>query len=119
MAFSLETAQHIPTEDLPDDFFDLTIDDARKLLTDMKRRRLQLENGQLMTSAMRELEESKRQLSRLNTYRNAIIRVQFPDRTVLQGTFKPSEDIAAVIDFIRSYLEDESINFYICKYIIT
>jgi hypothetical protein len=32
-------AQAVPYEDLPDDFFELTVEDARALLRDLKRRR--------------------------------------------------------------------------------
>ncbi|KRT82906.1 Ubiquitin [Oryctes borbonicus] len=113
MLFSLETAQSIPSEDLPDDFFELTINDAKKLLRDIKRRRLELENKPLLTSNLRQLEESKKQLRQLNTYTKTIIRVQFPDRTVLQGTFSTADEIRTVISFVREYLENQDIDFYL------
>lgn len=107
-------AKAIPSEDLLDDFFELTIDDAKKLLTDLKKQRCQFENGKLKTAAMRELEESKKQLRLLNQYKKAIIRIQFPNHTVLQGTFLPVETIDHVLQFVREYLEDKNINFYLC-----
>ncbi|KAL1517772.1 hypothetical protein ABEB36_001495 [Hypothenemus hampei] len=113
MIFSLESAYSVPSEDLPDDFFDLTIDDAKKILRDVKRKRHELENQVLRTSQLRSLEESKNQLRQLNRYKRAIIRVQFPDRIVVQGTFKPTETVQDIINFIRTYLEDESMDFYI------
>lgn len=115
MLFSLETAQAVPSEDLPDDFFELTIDDARKILRDVKKQRHNMDNAPLVTSAFRDLEESKKQLRHLNKYKKAIIRVQFPDRTVLQGTFTPVDTIDDVMKFVREYLEDKSLNFYVCK----
>jgi hypothetical protein len=39
IAFSLEVAQAVTYEDFPDDFFELTVEDARALLRDLKRRR--------------------------------------------------------------------------------
>lgn len=118
MLFSLETAQAVPSENLPDDFFDLTIDDARKILRDVKKQRYNMENTPLMTSALRDLEDSKKQLRHLNKYKKAVIRIQFPDRTVLQGTFAPVDTIEDVMKFVREYLEDKSLNFYVCKLII-
>ncbi|XP_022917520.1 tether containing UBX domain for GLUT4 [Onthophagus taurus] len=113
MLFSLETAQNVRTEDLPDDFFELTIEDAKKLFRDIKKRRMELENSPLMTSALRNLEESKRQLNVMNRYKKTIIRVQFPDRAVLQGTFLITEDIKCVMEFVRSYLENKNLDFYL------
>ncbi|XP_023015144.2 tether containing UBX domain for GLUT4 [Leptinotarsa decemlineata] len=111
MLFSLETAQSLPSEDLPDNFFDLTINDARGILRDIKRQKTT--DAPLMTSAMRELEESKKMLKQLNRYKKAVIRVLFPDRTVLQGIFQPSETIKDVIEFVRGYLEEQGCNFYL------
>lgn len=113
MIFSLETAQTVRNEDLPDDFFELTIEDAKRLMRDIKLRRHQIDNGQLQTHAMRSLEENKRQLRQLAQYKSAVIRVQFPDRTVLQGCFTPLETIEVVQEFVREFLEDRSINFYL------
>jgi tether containing UBX domain for GLUT4 len=75
-----------------------------------------MEEVSLVTSAQRSLEESKRVLSQLNQYRQAVIRIQFPDRTVLQGTFLPLETISAVMDFVRGHLEDPKIEFHLCEY---
>jgi len=113
MIFSLESAQSVPSEDLPENFFELTIDDAKKILRDVKKKRNELENQQLRTSQLRKLEENKKQLRQMHRYKKAIIRVQFPDRTVIQGTFKPTETVQDVLDFIRSYLEDQNLDFYI------
>ncbi|CAH1992222.1 unnamed protein product [Acanthoscelides obtectus] len=115
MLFSLESAKAIPSEQLPDDFFELTINDARKILRDMKMQRHNMENQPLTTTEQRKLEESKKQLRQLNKYKKAIIRVQFPDRNVLQGTFSPIDTIKTVCDFVKVYLEDKSLKFYLCK----
>ncbi|KAJ8982394.1 hypothetical protein NQ317_012432 [Molorchus minor] len=55
MLFSLESAQAVPSEDLPDDFFELTINDARQILRDVKRQRHYMDNTPLMTSTLRNL----------------------------------------------------------------
>lgn len=49
--------------DLPDDFFDLTVSDVKKLLKDLKKRRAEMEDAPLQTRELRRLEESKRVLS--------------------------------------------------------
>lgn len=113
MLFSLETAQAIPSEDLPDDFFDLTIDDAKKLIRDVRRQQQRMTDAPLLTSTLRNFEESKKQLRQLNKYKKAIIRIQFPDRSVLQGTFKPIETIKCVLEFVREYLDNKSLQFYL------
>lgn len=117
MVFSLETADSVPSSELPDDFFELTIDDAKKILRDIRKRQYDLSNGQLLTAAMRKLEESKKQLRQLNRYKQAVIRVQFPDRTVLQGTFTPTDTVSTVTDFVREYLENTNMDFYLCEYL--
>ncbi|KAH1008869.1 hypothetical protein HUJ05_009372 [Dendroctonus ponderosae] len=113
MVFSLESAQAVPSEDLPDDFFALTIDDAKRILRDVKLSRHALENQELKTSRLRGLDEAKKQLRSLNKYKKAIIRVQFPNRTVVQGIFKPTETVQDVVEFVRSYLEDQTVDFYV------
>lgn len=70
MIFSQESAQSVPSEDLPDDFFELTIDDAKRILRDVKRKRQELDNQMLRTSQLRQLEETKKQLRQLNRYFN-------------------------------------------------
>lgn len=46
--------------DLPDEFFDLTVNDVKKLLKDLKRQRAELEDAPLQTRELRKLEESKK-----------------------------------------------------------
>lgn len=116
MAFSQDTARAIPSQDLPEDFFQLTIDDAKKLLRDLKKRRMHMEAQPLLTARLRDLEDSKKQISFLNRYKACILRVYFPDSTVLQGTFMPVEKISDVMEFVREFLEEPSIIFYLCEY---
>ncbi|KAK3930075.1 Tether containing UBX domain for GLUT4 [Frankliniella fusca] len=111
--FDVTTARACKAEDVPDDFFDLTVDDAKQLLRDMKRRQAALEEQPLVTSQYRELEKSKQMLSALNQYKRCIIKVQFPNQLVLQGTFTPLEKVSHVIDFVRKYLQEPSIDFEI------
>lgn len=46
--------------DLPDDFYDLTIDEVRKMYHELQQRRIDLENTPMLTSTKREeLEQVK------------------------------------------------------------
>ncbi|KAF5304048.1 hypothetical protein FQA39_LY01833 [Lamprigera yunnana] len=113
MIFSQQTAEAIPTSDLPEDFFELTITDAKKLLRDIKKRRLELENAPLQTAAVRNLLQSTKELSDLNKYKQAVIRVIFPNQTVLQGVFNAVDSINTILKFVREYLQDKSMSFYL------
>lgn len=113
MIFSQETAEAVPSEDLPDDFFELTITDAKKLLKDIKKRRMELENVPLQTSTYRNLLKSTDELTRLNRYKKSIIRVHFPNQVILQGVFKPMDTVKVVCDFVREYLENPGLDFYL------
>lgn len=100
-------------EEPPDDFFDLTINDAKTILRDVRKDAQENEEKPLMTSALRELEESKKQLRHLNKYRKCIIRIQFPDRFILQGVFSPKDSIKIVSDFVKDHLAATDLPFYL------
>ncbi|XP_054009482.1 tether containing UBX domain for GLUT4 isoform X1 [Hylaeus anthracinus] len=113
LVFNHAIIQSIPKDELPDDFYDLTVDDAKVLLRDAKRRREQLEEAPLITNTQRQLDQDKRILSQLNKYRYTIIRIQFPDQFILQGLFRPVETVQAIKDFVKSYLADPNGDFII------
>lgn len=104
----------MPRDELPDNFFELDLHDANILLRDAaKRRKEQLEDAPLLTEAMRQLNQNKHILDRLNKYGRTVIRVLFPDQFVLQGLFKPLETIETVKNFIKNYLDDPNCEFVI------
>ncbi|XP_036140946.1 tether containing UBX domain for GLUT4 isoform X2 [Monomorium pharaonis] len=113
LVFNQAGTQALPKDELPDSFFDLDLHDAKTLLRDVKRRREQLEEAPLLTEAKRQLDRDKHFLNRLNKYRRAVIRIQFPDQFVLQGLFGPLETIQTVKDFIKNYLDDPDCEFTI------
>lgn len=113
--FSLETARSSVCEDLPDSFFDLDVKDIKNLLRDLRNESKGNVDQPLLTAQMRDLEESKKQLDRLNRYKTSIIRVQFPNRYVLQATFTPMETVESVMDFVRSFLNIRELDFHLCK----
>lgn len=105
----------VALNDVPDEFFELTIADAKCLWKQAQQLCAELEDAPLMTSAQKELEENKKKLMLLNQHKKTVIRIKFPDRTVLQGIFSPLEKVAAVEKFVAGYLEDPSLSFYLCE----
>lgn len=115
LVFNQAGAQAVPHEDLPDNFFDLTVDDAKSLLRDAKRQRDDIEGAPLTTNAQRKLERDRATLNKLHKYRRTILRIQFPNQMVLQGIFGPLETVQMVKDFVKGYLADSEQDFTLCK----
>ncbi|KAL3273488.1 hypothetical protein HHI36_014929 [Cryptolaemus montrouzieri] len=115
LIFPLESAQPSRlVEDPPDEFFNLTIDDAKTILRDIRKKREEIdEGGPLLTAALRQLEESKKQLRQLNRYSKSIIRVLFPDRTVLQAVFSSTDLVKTVSEFVQKHLHNSNIPFHL------
>ncbi|KAG6971772.1 hypothetical protein JG687_00001814 [Phytophthora cactorum] len=75
--------------------------DAQLLISSLKTRREEMEKTKnFRTQAMRELDELKRR----KVFQTALIRVQFPDRAVVQASFHPNETIQDVIDHVTECL---------------
>lgn len=102
-------------KDLPDSFFELNVHDIRLLLKELRAEVEGTSEQPLMTTQLRELEENQEKLEKLNRYKAAIIRIQFPNRYVLQGTFTPFETIDTVMQFVRQYLHKPDMDFHLCK----
>ncbi|KOC60264.1 Tether containing UBX domain for GLUT4 [Habropoda laboriosa] len=113
LVFNQASIQGTFRDELPDDFYDLTVDDAKILLRDVKRYRQQLEEAPLLTNVQRKLNQDKQTLNQLHKYRYTIIRIQFPDEFVLQGLFRPMERVQTIKDFIKNYLIDANSDFII------
>ncbi|KAM4603514.1 tether containing UBX domain for GLUT4 [Polymixia lowei] len=96
-------------QDLPDEFFEVTVDDIRKRFAQLKSERRFLEEAPLMTKALREAQMKEK----MDRYPKVVLRVQFPDRHVLQGFFRPLETVAALRHFVKSHLEDPQLQFYL------
>lgn len=111
LLFDITDGTSVLYQDEGDDFFKPTIKDITLVLRDLKNSRAQFEDGQLCTSAMRELEKAQNQLNLLHKYKKCIIRIHFPNRLVLQTIFKSTETVLDIINFIRKYLIDESLDF--------
>ncbi|NXG73401.1 ASPC1 protein, partial [Baryphthengus martii] len=104
-------------EELPDEFFEVTVDDVRKRLAQLQSERQsssclsrkRLEEAPLMTKSLREAQLKEK----LERYPKVVLRVHFPDRHVLQGFFRPNETVGILRDFVRSHLADADLPFYL------
>lgn len=50
-------SNHLPFSDLPDDFYDLSVTELKKLYLQLGKRREELENTPLKTATLRNIEE--------------------------------------------------------------
>lgn len=113
--FTLDSARSANLNELPDSFFELNVNDLKLLIKQLRTEVEGASDQPLMTAKLREMEEEQNQLSRLNRYKTVIIRIQFPNRYVLQGTFSPYETIENVMEFVQPYLLNPKIDFCLCK----
>ncbi|KAG7327322.1 hypothetical protein KOW79_008928 [Hemibagrus wyckioides] len=111
LVFHLDTAAQRQRDDkeLPDEFFEVTVDDVRKRFSQLKSERRAMEEAPLMTKFLREAQKKEK----INRYPKVVLRVQFPDRRVLQGFFRPVETVAVLMQFVRTHLQDPDLPFYL------
>lgn len=107
--YSLNDVANVPKIELPDEFYEITIEDVRFLLAEYKRMRSDLENKPLELKSQKQNEN----LQRLARYAQTVVRVQFPDRLVLQGIFSVGETVKSVMEFVQSFLENKDLDFYL------
>lgn len=101
--------------DLPDSFFSVSADEIMKMQRELQREASEINDRPLMTESYRNLQQELKILDRLNVYKTVAIRIQFPDRFVLQSKFSVSKNIGTVMEFVRQYLAHPEKSFYLCK----
>ena len=79
--------------------------------------RKELEEAPLQTSISREEERDHYVQTMVESHPTTIVRVRFPDRFVLQGTFRSTDSIDMIYDFVRQYLHNNRQGFYLCKFL--
>ncbi|CAL8388189.1 unnamed protein product [Arctogadus glacialis] len=111
LVYSLDSGPQRPGahHELSDEFFEVTVDDIRKRFAQLKSDRRSLEETPLMTKALKESQLKEK----MERYPKVVLRVQFPDRHVLQGFFRPLETVADVRRFVQNHLEDPELDFYL------
>ncbi|CAH8862575.1 unnamed protein product [Trichobilharzia szidati] len=92
-------------DDLPDEVFELTEEDIRKLLRSYHNEWIKSEP--LQTAAMRA--EARRKY--YSKYPRAIIQFHWVDNVVIQACFTPSEKVSELYEFVRGLLKDSCCNF--------
>ncbi|XP_068920116.1 tether containing UBX domain for GLUT4 isoform X5 [Petaurus breviceps papuanus] len=95
--------------ELPDEFFEITVDDVRRRLAQLKSERKRLEEAPLLTRSLREAQMKEK----LERYPKIALRILFPDRYILQGFFRPNETVGDLRDFVRSHLRNPKLSFYL------
>eukprot|EP00124_Ichthyophonus_hoferi_P003893 Ihof_evm1s375 gene=Ihof_evmTU1s375 len=98
--FELDSA---PTtnSNLPDEFYNVTVDDVKILLKQRTAEKKAIEEKPLVTSSLR---DQNTIADKIANHQEAVMRFQFPDRRVLQGNFHPSEPLSNVFEFVRQHI---------------
>uniref|UniRef100_A0A0D9XDI9 Uncharacterized protein n=1 Tax=Leersia perrieri TaxID=77586 RepID=A0A0D9XDI9_9ORYZ len=91
--------------DLPDSFYSLSNEEIRN---EAKMRRERLEQSRLLIPKSY---KEKQALAARQKYKQALIRIQFPDGVILQGLFLPVEPISSLYEFAASALKQPSLEF--------
>ncbi|VDM96300.1 unnamed protein product [Thelazia callipaeda] len=106
IVYKLEPNQVITNPQLPHEFFEL---DAAEIKKEQLRKEADVEK--LLTLRTEEM-RNKDKILRNNRYKYTLIRIRFPDRFLLQGTFRCCEPFSAVRNFVEQHLSaSESIVF--------
>ncbi|XP_047048989.1 plant UBX domain-containing protein 2-like [Lolium rigidum] len=91
--------------DAPDSFYKLSSEEVSK---EARMRRERLEQSRLLIPKSY---KEKQALAARQKYKQAVIRVQFPDGVILQGVFLPSEATGSLYEFVASALKQPSLEF--------
>jgi len=94
-------------ENLPDAFYEVTREDLAQLRS-MEKRRME-EGSILKTKQIREREREELAIK----YSKCNVRIRFPDRMQVQGTFYATEKTEALIAFVKDMLEEPDRPFYL------
>ncbi|TRY68416.1 hypothetical protein TCAL_02506 [Tigriopus californicus] len=99
-----------------DSFFDLTVEEVRRLYQERIKEVKRLEEGeQLVTKGYKEAQKEAQKLQTLQQFHKSVIRIQFPDKLVLQGVFLSGQTIADVKAFIQQFLihSDDAFDLFV------
>ena len=96
--------------EISEDFFDLTIEDAKILLKDVRKKQKELEGDEkvLMTESMRKTQKEGQKLALMHKYKRSALRIQLPDRHVIQAYFSPGATLNEVIEKVKTFLQIQS-----------
>ncbi|KAK8459755.1 hypothetical protein SEVIR_2G208600v4 [Setaria viridis] len=95
----------VADNDVPDSFYNLSGEEIRN---EARMRRERLEQSRLLIPKSY---KEKQALAARQKYKQAVIRVQFPDRVILQGVFLPGEATGSLYEFVASALKQPGLEF--------
>ncbi|MTV28626.1 hypothetical protein FTX61_25070, partial [Nitriliruptoraceae bacterium ZYF776] len=110
------TASHeMETEELPDEFFQLTERELRLIITDLRReatpiKRRLTSRGTDVLLGERSVQRSAAS-ARSESCQRCVIRFTWPDDICLQACFSPQEHVSALYEFIQERLADTDLPF--------
>lgn len=107
--YRLEPHQVISNPRLPSDFFELTTTEIKK-----EQSLKSAEVEKLTTLRTREMRQ-RDELQRSYRYKYTLLRIRFPNRFFLQGTFGCHEQFAAVREFVSEYLANVEVPLFVLK----
>ena len=105
MDVNLTVEQATAGEDLPEDFFELSVDELRKRMKELRQHCAALNEAQLVTAEHRQAQKEQRRRNQLERYPVTVLRIQFIDRLVLQLPLPSEVLISQVMEEISVYLE--------------
>uniref|UniRef100_A0A915JA14 UBX domain-containing protein n=1 Tax=Romanomermis culicivorax TaxID=13658 RepID=A0A915JA14_ROMCU len=88
------------------DFFDVTVDDLKSQLDSLRE-----QSSDQFSLISRHVVRQKNEQAMKKAYKFSVIRVQFVDGTILQGTFRSIEKVSAIYHFVQSFLDDDNLGF--------
>ncbi|XP_011070586.1 plant UBX domain-containing protein 2 [Sesamum indicum] len=91
--------------EVPASFYNLT---AEELKREADARKKKIEESKLLIP--KSYREKQAQAAK-KRYKRTIIRIQFPDKVVLQAIFSPSESTGTLYEFVSAALKDPSLEF--------
>jgi hypothetical protein len=100
---STSTLHHSQEES--DEFFELTEEEVRRMMTDLIYQNNQIQNAPLITAQLRREQEEKRRLQMLEKYPTTVLRIQFSDRFILQMPVPSEITLGEVKQQLQEYLE--------------
>lgn len=100
VAFKIpEQVERVEDEEA-DDFYELTLNEAKKIYMELQKTSKELTEAPLLTKKKREELEKENEVH----YTLSLVRVEFPDRTVLQAVFSPEDKVATLAEVIALYV---------------
>eukprot|EP00027_Filamoeba_sp_ATCC50430_P013282 CAMPEP_0168563782 /NCGR_PEP_ID=MMETSP0413-20121227/12864_1 /TAXON_ID=136452 /ORGANISM="Filamoeba nolandi, Strain NC-AS-23-1" /LENGTH=411 /DNA_ID=CAMNT_0008595347 /DNA_START=9 /DNA_END=1241 /DNA_ORIENTATION=+ len=91
----------------PDEFYELSMEDYKVLAKQQEDR--EKEKQFLKTKKLREKELQSKKVK----YTKTLIRVKFPDRMEIQGSFSPKETAFSVVQFVKENLHHADVPFFL------